>query len=194
MECPQLSLETLKNEADMRSWCSIFEQKLNANNGNNAFQVEASLDDETGAYLPKVTYMLHGLQQFACIPKSFFNSPEYLQITQFQDKIVHLLEPGAFVQRNDQKISVTTFSEVVEWLMNQAQKGQTIQRYKGLGEMNPDQLWETTMNPDTRRLLQVTIEDAIQADQVFTTLMGDQVEPRRDFIERNALEATNIDV
>jgi DNA gyrase subunit B len=89
---------------------------------------------------------------------------------------------------------VSTFRDAVQWLFDQARKGQSIQRYKGLGEMNPEQLWDTTINPASRRLVQVRIEDALGADEIFSTLMGDQVEPRREFIERNALSATNLDV
>jgi DNA gyrase subunit B len=91
-------------------------------------------------------------------------------------------------------VDVATFKQVMSWLLDQARKGQSIQRYKGLGEMNPEQLRETTLNPGSRRLLQVRIEDILASDEIFTTLMGDQVEPRREFIEKNALSVSNLDV
>jgi DNA gyrase subunit B len=105
-----------------------------------------------------------------------------------------LMGPGAFIQRGDERQDVASFKVAMTWLFEQAKKGQTIQRYKGLGEMNASQLWDTTINPETRRLMQVRIEDVVAADDIFTTLMGDAVEPRREFIEKNALQVSNLDV
>jgi DNA gyrase subunit B len=107
-------------------------------------------------------------------------------------KLGELLGEGAYVQRGDKRQAVSTFEEAIDWLMAEARRGQSVQRYKGLGEMNPDQLWHTTVNPETRRLMQVKIEDAVKADEIFTTLKGDQVEPRREFIERIALTVSNL--
>jgi DNA gyrase subunit B len=128
------------------------------------------------------------------IHSGFFRSPEYRRITELGAELQGLLDEGAYVTRGNERLDVSAFPEAVDWLMSQAKRGQSIQRYKGLGEMNPAQLWDTTVNPDTRRLMQVRIEDAVGADEIFTTLMGDHVEPRRDFIERNALAVANLDV
>ncbi len=138
--------------------------------------------------------MHHGVSQTRHIAREFFDSNEYRAIMNLAGKLTDLLGDGAYVERADKRSAVDNFSDVVEWLMTEARRGQSIQRYKGLGEMNPDQLWDTTVNPETRRLLQVKIEDAVKADEIFTTLMGDHVEPRREFIEKNALTVSNLDI
>ena len=136
----------------------------------------------------------HGVTVEKHLHREFFNSSEYRRIAELSRTLAGLFGPGAYVKRGEARQDVTSFREAIHWLLDQARKGQYIQRYKGLGEMNPDQLWDTTINPATRRLVSVRIEDALGADEIFSTLMGDQVEPRREFIERNALSATNIDV
>ncbi|MDH5388670.1 MAG: DNA topoisomerase (ATP-hydrolyzing) subunit B [Gammaproteobacteria bacterium] len=149
--------------------------------------------DEDGKPVLEMIKQMHGLDHSYLLGEEFFTSTDYRQLAKLGDKLEALLGEDAYIERSDKQCPVKTFVEVMEWLMAQARKGLNIQRYKGLGEMNPDQLWDTTMNPETRRMLQVRIEDAVAADEVFTTLMGDNVEPRREFIETNALSATNID-
>jgi DNA gyrase subunit B len=136
----------------------------------------------------------HGVTVDRHLHREFFSSSEYRRITELSRTLVGLFGAGAYVKKNDARQDVASFREALMWMLDQARKGQSIQRYKGLGEMNPEQLWDTTINPQTRRLVQVRIEDALGADEIFATLMGDQVEPRREFIERNALSATNLDV
>ena len=158
------------------------------------YEITAVKDKERNAYLPHVLQSFHGLTKDYQFNMDFFNSGEYKAIVKLGATLEGLIEEGAFVQRGERKQEVKTFAEALAWLTADAMKGHYLQRYKGLGEMNPSQLWETTMDPENRRMLQVTIEDAIGADQLFTTLMGDQVDPRREFIENNALAAQNLDI
>jgi len=135
-----------------------------------------------------------GVVRDSVLDEAFFRSPDYRQMARVGRQVSGLLGEGARIERGQQSLSVSRFAEAFDWLMDESRKGRTFQRFKGLGEMNPDQLWETTVNPDTRRLLKVTIEDAVAADEVFSTLMGNEVEPRREFIETNALYVSNLDI
>jgi len=191
---PTLTTTAFDRSDSLKDWCRLLEQRLN------------SLDDVSRRYRVSVETLAagghrinlqrfeHGLSSEKHVPREFFVSAEYLRIAELGQTLSDLMGPGAYVQRGDEKREVGSFKVAIAWLFEQAKKGQTIQRYKGLGEMNADQLWDTTINPETRRLMQVRIDDAVAADDIFTTLMGDAVEPWREFIEKNALHVSNLDI
>ena len=141
-----------------------------------------------------VSRRIHGLATEIKFAPEFFQGADYSRLSAIGSQLTDLLGDGAYLSKGERKKSVTSVDDMMAWLTGEAKKGQHIQRYKGLGEMNPEQLWETTMDREARRLLKVNIEDAVAADEVFTTLMGDQVEPRREFIEENALDVANLDI
>jgi len=141
-----------------------------------------------------VVFSQYGNFNQTIINDKFLNSVEYQQIADFNKNYQDVISIDSYLKNADKIIPTTDFTELEKEVFKIANKGISVQRYKGLGEMNPDQLWDTTMNPDTRLMLQVTIADAIAADEIFTTLMGDNVEPRRDFINQNALSVSNLDV
>ncbi|MFT4824750.1 MAG: DNA gyrase subunit B [Halioglobus sp.] len=151
-------------------------------------------DQERQTYFPVVKLLSHGVEDETEYRHEFFSSSEYRSLAALGETLNTLIEEEGYFKRGEKVLQTQSFAEGLEWLMSEARKGYSIQRYKGLGEMNPEQLWETTMDPDVRRMLRVTIEDGIAADQIFTTLMGDNVEPRREFIEQNALSVANLDV
>ncbi|QDC50469.1 DNA topoisomerase (ATP-hydrolyzing) subunit B [Candidatus Methylopumilus universalis] len=157
-------------------------------------EVIVSLDEETKTYKLAVHKFVHGNLESCVIDALFLSSGDYQQLLKTSQMLDGLVGAGAAIQRGEKSESVSNFKEALDWLLGEAKHNLNIQRYKGLGEMNPEQLWETTMDPNVRRLLKVQIDDAISADEIFSTLMGDQVEPRRAFIENNALGASNLDI
>lgn len=193
---PALKVESLSDQASLDAWGQELEARLVVNNqtGSHRYTVTVAEDPERHVLLPRIDVTAHGLLTSYTLSHDFFSSGEYQSFTKLGETLSGLMEEGAYVRRGERRKAISSFAEGLDWLMNESRRGYTIQRYKGLGEMNPEQLWETTMDPTTRRLLKVTVEDGIAADQIFTTLMGDQVEPRREFIETNALAVANLDV
>lgn len=192
---PVLSKEEINDKEKVEQWVKKLQSSLKQLDSKSiTYAVSVYHHEENNHYLPKVVTRQHGMETPILFSSEFFLSKDYKDMVDLGSSLVALIDEGAVIKRGEKTKEVESFEQALEWLMEEAKKGQHIQRYKGLGEMNPIQLWETTMDPDTRRMLQVTIEDAVAADEIFTTLMGDQVEPRREFIETNALDAENIDV
>jgi DNA gyrase subunit B len=191
---PVLSTDAFDRVDTLRDWCRHLEQRLNTlDDVSRRYRVTVE-NMSGGGHRVNLQRLEHGLTSEKHIPREFFDSAEYLRIAELAHTLSDLMGPGAYVQRGEDRQEVASFKVAINWLFEQAKKGQSIQRYKGLGEMNANQLWETTINPETRRLMQVRIEDVVAADDIFTTLMGDAVEPRREFIEKNALQVSNLDV
>ena len=186
----------LQHEQSVGDWCRRLNSAFSESHkpGQTEFSVVPRHDTERNIFLPSIQQKTHGIVKESLLGRDFFSSTEYQTLRSFGEKTRGLIEPGGYIQRGERKALIERFEEALDWLMTEARKGFSIQRYKGLGEMNPEQLWETTMDPEVRRMLQVSIEDAIAADQMFSTLMGDNVEPRREFIESNALLVANLDV
>jgi len=196
VDIERLTPEQLADERTTAQWAMTLESRLNLNGdgGHGSYSVASAKTEEAERWHLVITRTHHGVESTKLIRPEFFESAEYRRIADLGAELSELVGDGAFVARGDKRQDISDFRQAVEWLMKEARRGQAIQRYKGLGEMNPDQLWDTTVNPDTRRLMQVRIEDAVASDEIFTTLMGDHVEPRRDFIEKNALSVSNLDV
>lgn len=190
-----LKAEQLSDQQAVQAWVLRMEKQITeSRNMRNQYKFSVYKKEDENLFLPQIIEDNHGLPKTTLLTKEFFESADYQRIIAWDEHTHDLIEEGAYLQTENKKHSIETFGEAMSWMLLEAKRGLTITRYKGLGEMNPEQLWETTMDPEIRRMMQVNIEDAIAADQIFTTLMGDQVEPRRQFIEENALLVENLDV
>jgi DNA gyrase subunit B len=191
---PPLASAELGDLARVDTWMTALARRLVGAAEAPRYTLTLVHEADQPAWEIRIARRHHGVDTVRALQREFFESAEYRRIAGLGLELADLVGEGAYVMRGEKSQPVASFRQAVEWLMAEARKGQMIQRYKGLGEMNPGQLWDTTVNPETRRLLQVRIEDAVAADDIFTTLMGDHVEPRREFIEQNALAVANLDV
>ena len=195
LSMPRVTDELVGDNAQWARWLEELQNRLNTDSGvANRYTLEIVEPDDTHAGAIRVEHWTHGIAAERLLPYDFFHSSDYQKIAEMGEHLDGLLADDAEIRRGEKSKPIASFQEALAWLMEEAKRGQHIQRYKGLGEMNPEQLWETTMDPDSRRLLRVNIEDVVGSDQIFTTLMGDQVEPRREFIETNALTVENLDI
>ena len=190
---PRLDEARLADRAFIDAWFGDLKARLNAD-GGNPYDITVSDNASGEEWHALIDVTTHGVSRRRLLPSEFFLSGEYETLAELGARLDGLLAEGAYIQRDDRRQQIGSFKQAYDWLTGEAKRGLSIQRYKGLGEMNPEQLWETTMCADSRRLLQVQIEDAIAADEIFATLMGDQVEPRRDFIQQHALSVAYLDI
>lgn len=195
LELPELKTTDLISKQTLEVWVKQLQGWLQDNGQpGGSYKVGIEYSEERKLFLPKISKWVHEVENVYCFSYDFFLSQDYVLLSNTRAALEGLLSEGAYVKRGDKTKSINKFQLAVDWLVSETKRGQQIQRYKGLGEMNPEQLWETTMDPVARNMVVVKIEDAVAADDMFTTLMGDDVEARRGFIEVNALLATNIDV
>jgi DNA gyrase subunit B len=188
-------LKDLDSQKEVKRWCKSLENGLNETTDQGSYwKVSSRLSNESGLYEPHVNLIKHGTIKGWVVTKAFIRSKAYKDISGFGEDLVDLIKKDSYFELGGKKFEAINFSESIEGLLNASRKSFTISRYKGLGEMNASQLWDTTMDPETRRLGQVTINDAQAADDLFHALMGDEVEPRKDFIDLNAKLVTNLDI
>ena len=192
---PRLMVDDMSDESKVAAFAEgLSERLLSAKDSSASYECLLRRDPERGNYYVVVRRTAHSVATDIVLGHNLFSSSEYRDLTDLGDVLSETVTADSYVKRGEKVFAAADFSKIMRWLLDEARRGCSVQRYKGLGEMNPGQLWETTMDPDARRMLRVTIEDAIRADQMFMTLMGDDVEPRREFIETNALAVANLDI
>ena len=189
---PTMNTEKLEDAAVLSDWMEQFKQNL-LEDSVGVTSASVSVDEVNIAQKMEISAVIRGVELQRSLNFGFFRSAEYQQMMLLTASTQSPLADGSTIRRGEKSSQTENFAQAMDWLLSEARRGLSIQRYKGLGEMNPEQLWDTTMNPEARRLLQVRVEDVVAADDLFTTLMGDHVEPRREFIEKNALFVANLD-